>query len=229
LISDDAAGTFELLLAVCDQRLELRETGPRAAGPILVDFVNGPVGFRRLSSGSRAQPIASAVGLRSGVTRVVDATAGLARDAFLLACLGCFVTAIERSAVLGALVQDGLARASTDGPTDLAPVLDRITFLTADARHWLAGLSESDKPDVVYLDPMYPPKTKTAKAKKEPRICRKLVGDDPDAAELSDIARRTARRRVVVKRHRHAPALGPEPDLRFAGKQVRYDVYLVQP
>jgi len=220
---------FELILAVCDHRVELRETGEGAAGPVYVDFIGGPVGFRRMTTPSLRQPISLAVGLRSGPVSLIDATAGLAGDSFLLACLGCTVTAIERSAILGVLVRDGLRRAEADGPTQIPAILDRITFIVDDAREVLSNLSKAARPDVVYLDPMYPPKKKAAQPRKELRICRKLVGDDPDARELLEIARKTARRRVAVKRHPHAPPLAPDPNLHFEGKQVRYDVYLVDP
>ena len=80
-----------------------------------MDFVEGAVAHRRKFGGGRGQSIAKAVGLKSGaMPTVVDATAGLGRDAFVLASLGCKVTLIERSPVVAALLQDGLARAAQD-------------------------------------------------------------------------------------------------------------------
>ncbi|MGB2987005.1 MAG: class I SAM-dependent methyltransferase [Phycisphaerae bacterium] len=223
---DDSGDGPELTLVAGEHRLELRETRRGGAGSVFVDFVGGPIGYRRQSALSRRQPIALAVGLRRGPVTVVDATAGLARDSFLLACLGCTVIAIERSRVLGALIRDGLARAAAEGPPAVQAILSRITLIVDDARDVLVETTGAAAPDVVYLDPMYPPKKKTALPKKEIRICRRLVGDDPDADELVAVARRVAKRRVVVKRHPHAPPLAPHPALQFAGKQVRYDVYL---
>ena len=103
---------YDLLLVVTEQRLELRETGRKKGRPLFVDFVGGAVGFRRRVAGSRRQPIARAIGLRGDPPTVLDATAGLGRDSFLLACLGCPVVAVERSPVLGALLGDGLTRAA---------------------------------------------------------------------------------------------------------------------
>ena len=88
-----------------------------------------------------------------------------------------------------------------------------------------AGIYAEAAPDVVYLDPMYPPKKKSALVKKEMRICRMLVGEDEDAGELLEIARRVARRRVVVKRLRHAPPLKANAAAEYVGRTVRYDVY----
>ncbi len=215
-----------LLLVVTGARLELRAVGHGIGGAIFVDFVRGPTGYRRRSGRSRDQAIGRAVGLRSGTKTVVDATAGLARDSFLLACLGCRVTAIERSPVLAALVREGLDRARRAGKPDLNDILGRITLFEGDARALLSEMAATTAPDVVYLDPMYAPAKRSALAKKEMRILRRLVGDDPDAGELLTVARKTAARRVVVKRHRHAQPLAPGPALTFPGRAVRYDVYL---
>jgi 16S rRNA (guanine1516-N2)-methyltransferase len=219
---DDA---FDLLLVVAEHRLELREVRRDAPGPIHVDFVGGAVGYRGRTGQSRRQPIALAVGLRTGTRTVIDATAGLGRDAFHLASLGCRVTAVERSAVLAALVRDGLGRARGQGDPSLTEVLDRIELIVGDAREVLLARAEAARPDVVYLDPMYTPRRKSALGKKEMRACRALVGDDPDAGGLFEVAMRVARRRVVVKRHPHAPSLGAKPSKRYVGATVRYDVY----
>jgi 16S rRNA (guanine1516-N2)-methyltransferase len=155
--------------------------------------------------------------------RVIDATAGLGRDSFLLACLGCRVTAIERSPVLAVMLRDGLERAKAARIGPLSRIIDRIELIAGDAREWLGKLPP---PDVVYLDPMYPDQKKSALSKKEMRICRRLVGDDEDAAQTLAAARAAALRRTVVKRHRDAPPLAPNPAVQFKGRAVRYDVYL---
>jgi len=216
----------QFLLVQTSRRLELRESGRGSPRPIYVDFVGGPQGFRRLSGPSRRQPIAIAVGLRGGPATVVDATAGLARDSFLLACLGCNVTAIERSGVLAAIVKDGFNRARNHSP-QLDAVLARLNFVFGDSSRILANMIGPDAPDTVYLDPMYPLGKKAALVKKEMRICRRLVGDDPDAGELFEAACRVAKKRVVVKRHLHAPPLGPKPTTTHRGTRVRYDVYRI--
>ena len=197
-----------------------------------IDFVRGPSASRRRFSGSRSQPIAKAVGIRGTPPTVVDATAGLGRDAFLLACLGCEVIAVERSPQIAGWVREALDRAAQVPDPSLQEILNRLTWVHGDSRaillEGLEGLSKVDRfrPDVVYLDPMYPQRTKSALAKKEMRLCRELVGDDADAEELFSIARTVARKRVVVKRHRLAPPLGPTPTMSYPGTRVRYDVYV---
>ncbi len=227
-IADNTSEKFDLLLAARADRLELRETRPGAPGAVYVDLLGCSPGEYRRRVGSRRQPIARAVGLPDDRPSVLDATAGLGRDAFRLAMLGCRVTAVERSPIVGALLRDGLRRAQAVPELDEI-IAERLLLHVGDARWHLSSLAEDARPDVVYLDPMFPTVNgASALVKKEMRSFRLLVGDDDDAGELFNEARRVARRRVVVKRMPHTPLLGGEPDITFKGKIARYDVYLVQ-
>jgi len=166
------------------------------------------------------------VGRPSEQWHVFDATAGLGRDAFLFAWAGCHVTAIERSVVLSALLEDGRRRALLD--VEVGPIVaERLSFIRGDAREVLARLSEVQRPDAIYIDPMFPHRTKSAASKKEMQLTRRVAGDDPDAAELLEMARQVALHRVVVKRWLHAPPLAPKPTVQYTGQSIRYDVYLV--
>lgn len=194
--------------------------------PINVNFSEGKLAHRRLYGGGRKQPLARAVGLKPGNTPViVDATAGLARDAFVLACLGCRVMMIERSPILATLIADGMRRALLD-PDIGKMVMERMSLRTGDAKT-IIETQLNKQADVVYLDPMYPTRSKSALVKKEMRILRSLIGDDMDSAELLSIARVHAKQRVVVKRPRLASLLmGPSPGLQIESKSTRYDIYL---
>ena len=143
-----------LLLVIGERRMELHEARRSCVGPIYADFVGRWRRLRYRSGLSRRQLIARAVGLRHGPVTVVDATAGLARDSLLLAALGCNVIAVERCAVLGSLIRDGLQRAALDGAPGIQAVLDRITLIVDDARNVLGEMAGPGSPDVVYLDPM---------------------------------------------------------------------------
>lgn len=214
-------GRPPLVLVVGQGRLELRATSADTVGPVFVDFLHGAEAHRRTSLSGR-QPLARAVG--PNARTVVDATAGLARDAFQLACLGYRVTAIERSSVLVALVRDGIERGRAHGSPGLREALDRLELCAGDAIELLASPRDMARPDVIYVDPMYPPSRKSL-PKKEMQLCRLLVGDDADAADLFAVARRVAAQRVVVKRHPHTDPLAPGSVASIAGRQVRYDVY----
>ena len=217
----------DLHLAVTEARIELRPTRFGSLGPVYVDFVRNRKGRRPALGGGPRQPLARAFALRRGKPVVLDTTAGLGADAFLLAALGCVVTAVERSPVVHCLLCDGLLRARDSDSPLIRETVERITLVRGDSRDALARLAPETAPDVVYLDPMYPPRKKaSALAKKQMRILRLLAGDDEDAGELLDLARQVARRRVVVKRQRHAPPLARDRVVAHGGKTTRYDVYL---
>ncbi|HOW69560.1 MAG TPA: class I SAM-dependent methyltransferase [Phycisphaerae bacterium] len=214
-----------LVLAVTGERLELREGGVRRSRPIFVDFVSGDVVRGHRDVGLAGRLIARAIGFKGKPQVIVDATAGLGRDSRVMASLGCMVTAVERSPVLFALLADGLDRAGSGA--EAGPALrGRLRLVEGDARSVLVRLAEDQRPDVVYIDPMFPPSGKQALARKEMRICRRVVGDDPDAGGLVRVAMQAARRRVVVKRWLRVPPLREDPDIVYRGKTIRYDVYL---
>ncbi|GAM77379.1 SAM-dependent methyltransferase [Vibrio ishigakensis] len=86
------------------------------------------------------------------------------------------------------------------------------------------------KPDVVYLDPMYPHpenKKKSALVKKEMRVFQHLVGADLDADGLLTPALELATKRVVVKRPDYANWLDEKkPSMAIETKKNRFDVYV---
>lgn len=190
---------------------------------IHIDFLSGKNAYRRQHGGGKKQMLAKAVGIKPGfLPTIVDATAGLGGDSYVLASLGCTVVMLERSPIIAELLGDGLRRLKSDS---LGEQL-HLELICAEAKDYLANLSLSERPDVIYLDPMYPHQKKSALAKKEMRILREVVGADEDAAALLEIALCYAKKRVVVKRARLAPMLGEtKPDLVFTGQSSRFDVY----
>ncbi|MCB1759344.1 MAG: class I SAM-dependent methyltransferase [Gammaproteobacteria bacterium] len=215
----------ELLLVLTATRLELRDSTARDAGSVCVDFVAGKSAHRRRYGGGRGQPLAKAVGLKQGRNPLLlDATAGLGRDAFVLASLGCPVVLIERSPVVAALLEDGLRRALQD--PEVAPIAARMQLINNDAGRYLAQLADSVPADVIYLDPMYPARNKRALVKKEMRMLQRLLGDN-DNSGLLQSARQHARYRVVVKRPRGADWLdGERPSMSIESPNTRFDVYV---
>lgn len=217
-------GEAQFALQLGEAGLQLVELGPQAPGPVRVDFVEGAVAHRRLFGGGSGQMIAKAVGVQPGVRpRVLDATAGLGRDGFVLASLGCTVTLIERQPLIAALLEDGLARALAD--REVGPVVAQMRLLSGNAIELMAGW-QGEPPQVIYLDPMFPHRDKSALVKKEMRLFRPFVGDDLDAPALLAAALALASHRVVVKRPRKAPIIeGPKPGYALEGKSSRYDIY----
>lgn len=214
-------------LQLTSEHLQLVDTQEKGQGAVYVDFVEGAVAHRRRFGGGRGQTIAKAVGLKGGANpTVLDATGGLGRDAFVLATLGCQVTLLERSQVVAALLEDGLERAAQD--PEIGPwVTERMTLKHSDALHYMSALEENEFPDVVYLDPMFPHRRKSAQVKKEMRLLQQLLGGDADADQLLTAALRVAKKRVVVKRPDYAPNLADmKPTITISSKKHRYDVYV---
>jgi 16S rRNA (guanine1516-N2)-methyltransferase len=207
-------------------RLRLDVPDSVARRPIEVDFSSAGQTYRRTHGGGRRQPIARAVGLgRDRELDLIDATAGLGRDAFVLASLGATVRLIERSAALAVLLEDALARGRGDPP--IASIVRRMRLIEADAVEYLSGLRAAERPEVVYLDPMYPPRDKSARVKKEMIVLQRLIGESQDAPALLRAALAAARERVVVKRPARAPALaGMSPDAQTGAGNTRFDIYL---
>jgi len=223
--ADPADTRLAALLQYTDQGLQLQQCAvKKRPGPVWVDFVSGAVAHRRKFGGGAGQMIAKAVGIKGGVRpQVVDVTAGLGRDAFVMATLGCEVTLLERSPVIHALLEDGLKRAEFDA--DVADIAERMTLLPADSIDWLKQAAQQSQ-QVLYLDPMYPHSDKSAQVKKEMSLFQAVVGEDADDAALLEAAWPVAEYRVVVKRPRKAAAIEGRPfSYQLLGKSTRYDIY----
>ncbi|WP_087113023.1 class I SAM-dependent methyltransferase [Parendozoicomonas haliclonae] len=216
-----------LVLWQSPEGLALQQTGKKAPGPVIVDFVGGAVGHRRKYGGGKSQSIVKAVGIAdaSRPLSVLDATAGLGRDAFVLATMGSTVTMVERSPIVRALLADGLQRAASD--EDAGSIVARMNLLSGHAPELMQGMiGEGRKFDVVYLDPMFPHRDKAAAVKKEMVLFQTLLGPDLDADDLLSPALALAEHRVVVKRPKRAPDLAEqEPGYRLEGKSGRFDIY----
>ena len=199
----------DMLLEQTDGKLQLRDTRGGAPGPLFIDF-NSTEMRRRVAAGA-SLPVVRAVRGRSGDTpTVVDATAGLGRDAYVLAKAGMHVVAVEKSPIVAALLRDGLQRADVD-----------MQVLIDDAVRVLT----TTKADVVYLDPMFPERRKSALVKKEMQYFQALIGSD-DVDSLFEAAIECAKKRVVIKRPAQASAVA-KPTHTIPGKTVRFDVYVV--
>jgi 16S rRNA (guanine1516-N2)-methyltransferase len=216
--------------------LGLQVLGEKSPGLIRVDFVSGAVQHRRQFGGGKGQMIAKAVGLKSSFRpKILDATAGLGKDAFVLATLGCTLQLHERNPAVFALLSDGLQRAKDYAKVEdleLMDILSNISLDACDSLDYLRALSQQadpSKPDVIYLDPMFPERQKSASVKKEMKAFHSLVGEDADADEMLDLALALVEYRVVVKRPKKAPFISERnPSFQLEGKSGRYDIYTVK-
>lgn len=194
-------------------------------GQVQVNFNTGRVFYRRTKGGGEL--IAKAVNISSNPI-VWDATGGLGRDSFILASMGLEVTVFEQNLAVYGLLCDGLQRANQC--EDIVPIVQRIKLYYGNAVDLMNKmLNKLGQPDVVYLDPMYPEKQKSAAVKKEMAYFHDLVGmaDIQEEQALLNVARTIAKKRVVVKRPRLGHYLcSAEPGYQYIGKSIRFDVYL---
>ncbi|HEY0961218.1 MAG TPA: class I SAM-dependent methyltransferase [Pseudomonadales bacterium] len=227
--ADELPGTCTHVLWASTAGLALGPRGGRPATATRVDFLDAALQYRVRTSGKR-QGLGKAVGLdkASGIS-VLDATAGLGRDAYVLAALGCHVSLMERAPLVHALLDDGLRRARRDGDASVQAVLDRMLLLHGDSRERFAAIARGDapQPDVVYLDPMFPPRSKSASVKKDIALLHTLLGAEEDFTGLFVAALPCATHRVVVKRPggKHDATL-PQPAFTVPGKAAHFEVYV---
>jgi 16S rRNA (guanine1516-N2)-methyltransferase len=214
-----------IVLVITSNRLELHFPQEQFK-PIYIDFSKQALSYRHKKSQGRSELLAKAVGIRGAyLPTVIDATAGLGTDAVLLAHLGCQVLMLERSPIICCLLQDALRRAAF---AEL-PWFDHLTLICDDAHHFLVQqIASHAQVDVVYLDPMFPERSKTALVKKEMRVLHRIVGSDRDAQGLFALAKQCATKRIVIKRPLHARTLVEDgPSLVYKAKASRFDVYLL--
>lgn len=221
LLTPADAATFDIFLCYRDGCLKLLDRQTLKKGGLAVEVDPRP-GEQHSYPAPKKDLLAQAVGKKT--QSIVDATAGWAQDSLALFRMGYRVTSIERSPVMAALIRDGYARLAQKDwmqKRNLQPP----ALLEGDAIALLAALPE--KPDCIYLDPMFPPKRKqSAATRKTMAILRDILGDDLDRQALFDAALAAAGRRVVVKSPDYAEPLGGKPSESYQGKLLRYDVYL---
>ncbi len=183
------------------------------------DFSGTEFLTRLKQAGRKNELVARAV--KIAVDRqVLDCTAGLGRDGFLLAHLGCRVTMIERSKVMHLLLEDALQRASTH--PYLSGAVSRITLIHGDA----CSVLKRQQADVVYLDPMFPEKTSSAAVRGPMQLLQRFLGTDQDAAQLLADALGSGASRVVLKRPPKGAWQPPLPPTReIASRNACYEIY----
>ncbi len=220
---------YDFVLSYIDGRLNLSTPNDSSTpGKVYVEFIKGAAGFRRKQS--KKEMLIKAIGFRKNhPLSVLDTTGGMGTDSFLMAEYGCRVHIIERNQIVASLLQDGLWRASQHA--DTCDIVKRIHLSIQNSYqliHSFIGLEKEY--DVIYLDPMFPKRNKSALVKKEMQILQKLIGYENDTEQLFTTALAVAAKRVVVKRPKTAPSLAHnKPSHTLSGKTTRFDVYMIQP
>lgn len=165
-------------------------------------------------------PLLKAIGHKS--TQVLDLTAGWGVDAAHLAHHQYHVTALEQHPFLAFLLIETYKRCQS------SVFKSSIQFHHVDALSYI-NENPMGKFDVVYLDPMYPEKKKSAATNKKMQILQLLHLSEKlnpnDVKQLLIAARKVATKRVVVKRPHFAPPIEIDRVGYTQGKLLRFDIY----
>ena len=187
-------------------------------------FIEGPILHRLKYGKGRGQNLAKAVGMKFNKNRnIIDATAGLGYDSFILASLGAKVTLIERSQKMHKLLQNGINEGISFGG-EIEKIINRMELLFGDSKDILPKLT----PEVIMIDTMYKERKKTALVKNNMRLVREIVGPDTDYIELLEVALNCAKNRVVLKQPRYADPIREigKCSHQILGKTIRYDIFM---
>lgn len=179
-----------------------------------IDFANNKTNYHKKKASIKSEIISKAMGAGKYGFKVLDLSAGLGIDAVFLTQLGYEVTALERNP----LVFLCLSHALKQYP------IKSLNFIYSNAQDYLK--KQPVGYDVVYFDPMFPEKTKSALPRQEMVFFKNLVGDDADALEVLEQATKLVGiKRVAVKRPLKAAVLGLKPFASIDGKLIRFDLY----
>ncbi len=221
ILKEDEINAYDYLLLLTPDYLGLQKVDSQAK-PIYVDFLSEKMRYRLKHLSLKNEALARALGLKKKAVapRIVDATGGFGRDSFILASLGFDIIILERSPIIHALLLDGLNRAASFTQTT-----QRIQVYQQDALLWL---NQTPRPDMIYLDPMFPLKKKSALNQQEMRCLQDIIGEDIDQTDLLQQALACAISRVVVKRPRTADYIASTktPSYSLIGNSNRFDVYI---
>ncbi len=222
----------------------IADTGQNKSGPVFVDFLNGTSAYRiqksfkqpeillkALGAGRKRRDRDSEVGFSgdSVLPILIDATAGLGEDSFLAAHHGFKVLALEKNDMVFKVLQDGITRLKkSSDPRNIRAFtnfeIKNQDFLSLDPA------VESNRADVIYLDPMFPEKNKSSLPKKEMQALKFLVGmseeeSERDTLNLFEHAMKFTGARIVVKRPLKSSLVSPSPQGQILGKMIRFDIY----
>lgn len=210
-------------LVVGSKGISLEDT-TRKIGALSINFLSGTNLHRLRHSVGQREYLLRAIGQHKQNASIVDATAGLAGDGFMLAARGFKVVLIEQNLAIATLLEDALNRAYHD-PEQGQRLRKNLNLKIGRAQAILDDMHR--KPDLIYLDPMYPKSNKSSLPTKSMQYLREII--TPDAqSDLLVNALNNAQKRVVVKRPMTATYLqGMHPSHQVFGKTTRYDVYVI--
>lgn len=193
--------------------------------------------FRRQREDTAGSPCAlkKALGMAEADAReaqsrrlsVLDATAGMGEDALILAAAGFEVELAEQDPIIHLLLEDTITRAREGEETYLRQLVSRMHLVEGNSIPWMRAAHPGCW-DLIYLDPMFPERRKSALVKKKFQLLHYLECPAADEQELLQAAIGARPRKIVIKRPLKGPDLaGQKPSYRIPGKAIRYDVIVL--
>jgi len=157
-----------------------------------------------------------------GIPHVLDATAGMGEDSFILAAAGARVELFEKDPIIALLLTDAINRAKSD--VKCAHIAERMTVHETDSISYMKNTKEEF--DIVYLDPMFPDRNKSALIKKKFQLIGQIEAPATDGVSLLSAAIDLKPMRIIVKRPLKGEILGDvKPHYSLKGKAIRYDCF----
>lgn len=207
-----------------DEKISLRSTKNRNWLPFYIDFSSQEI-TRRLKQLNFNQELIKAIGIKNNYTpKILDTTAGLGRDSFMLASLGSKITLLERNEVIFTLLNNAIERAKKH--QNLKKIINNMNLINIDSIDFLKNNKEDY--DIIYIDPMFPKSKKTRLVKKDMQIFREIAGDDLDSENLLKLSISKKVKRVVVKRMLKSEYIGNiKPNFEIKGTTTRFDIYSI--
>lgn len=164
--------------------------------------------------GHKGDPLFKAIRLQSGIAPLIlDATCGTGNDSMFLVHYGARVIAYEKHPIIYLLLKCAYLRTPR--------IHQQFSLNFGDAINY-----QGERPHIIYFDPMYPEKKKSARSRKEMELFKELVGESQRELEMLSWARKMALSRVVVKRPPKGESISPDHNFSLTSKAVRFDIYL---
>ncbi len=186
------------------------------------DFCTSAFIYRLKKANAKTELLLKALGKES-IESVLDSTGGSGTDSVLMASIGLKVTTCERNPILHALLQDAITRGLEH--TVLYPMLSSITLHHNDAQN-LLNMPQNPNFTIIYYDPMFPTRAKSAKVRKPMQVLQMLIGQDTDLTTALTLYIKKARNRVIVKRPKNSPPVSEhELNYHLQSRSTRFDIY----
>ena len=191
--------------------------------PFALDFTSGSYLNIHKKGLGKKDPLAKAIGIKSGTTKVLDLTAGWLKDTWMLLHLGCKVKACEMNSLVFSILQNAIELDKSYA--NYEELFSNLELVNLDSLEVLQSENISEW-DCLFIDPMFPQRSKKALAGKEMQILQELVAEKDSGELILTEALQMRAKRVVVKRPLKGPELLSGVSFKVESKASRFDVYI---